>query len=126
MKEMKIALVKLYNGDFIIGECDETTMTVHILCMQNPRQLMMMPIMTESISGMVLKPICFPFRCERLKDRISIDISQILFIMWEDEIDTDVVNGYKSEVSGIKIANAAEAASITSTSKASSPKEFII
>lgn len=121
---MKIALVKLYNGDFIMGECTENTTDTH-LCMQNPRQLMMMPTMAGTMS-MALKPICFPFRCERLKGEVRLESNQILFTMWEDEIDNDIINGYKSEVSGITIASAAEAASIASTPKASSSNKFII
>lgn len=122
---MKIAMIKLYNGDFIMGEVDENNSDSKSLHIGNPRQLMMMPTMAGSM-GMALKPICFPFRCERLKNSMNIEASQILFTLWEEEIDTDIINGYKSEVSGIKIASAAEAASFTSASKSASPKELII
>ena len=41
-------------------------------------------------------------------------MAQVMFVLEEGEIDTELVNGYKSEISGIKIASAAETASINS------------
>ena len=123
---MKIELVKLYNGDFIMGEVDDIGDSLQQqLSIDNPRQVLMMPSMSGSMS-IALKPVCFPFNCKRLKDKLNLEKSQVMFTLHEDEIDDELVNGYKSEVSGIKIASAAETVSIASTSKTTSPKEFII
>lgn len=122
---MNIELLKLYNGDIIIGEIDDATITQPNMLVKNPRQIIMMPNMAGSM-GVVLKPVCFPFKCNRLEKEISIVHSQIMFIMHDTEIDSELINGYKAEISGIKIASAAEAASIASASKSASSKEFII
>ena len=87
----------------------------------------MMPTMAGTMS-IALKPVCFPFACSRLKEKLSIEKSQVMYELSDaaGEIDKELVDGYKAEVSGIKIASAAETASIASASKTSSPREFII
>lgn len=114
MSESKIELVKLYNGDFIMGEVSSTGSAQQI-SMMNPRQVMMIPNMSGSMS-IALKPLCFPFNCKRLKDQATLESSQVMFALDESEIDSELLNGYKSEVSGIKIASAAEAASLAKSS----------
>ena len=122
---MNIELVKLYNGDFIIGEVHAENVSEDALEMKNPRQVMMMPNMAGGMA-VALKPVCFPFNCERLKENISLKSSQIMFIMTEDDLDKELVNGYKSEISGIKIASAADAAALAAASSKTSSKDFII
>lgn len=123
MTENKVVILKLYNGDFIIGTIDNEL--DGIIYLNDPRNFMMVPTMTGDLH-VALRPISSPFKSPRLKKACEIRKDQIMFILNEDEIDSEVVNGYKSEISGIKIATAAEAASIVSSSGSSSPKEFIV
>ena len=123
MTENKVVMLKLYNGDFIIGTIDNEL--DGIIYLNDPRNFMMMPTMTGDIH-IALRPISAPFKAPRLNKSCEIRRDQIMFMLNEDEIDTDVINGYKSEISGIKIATAAEAASIASSANSSSQKEFII
>ena len=115
MEECKIELDKLYSGEYIIGEVNYNTESVDdsFISMKNPRQLIMMPSMSGSMS-IALKPICFPFASKRLKDSVALEKSQIMFRLFDElgEIDKEIINGYKSEISGIKIASTAETASI--------------
>ena len=123
MTENKVVMLKLYNGDFIIGTVDNEL--DGIIYLNDPRNFMMMPTMTGDLH-VALRPISSPFKSSRLKKACEIRKDQIMFMLNEDEIDNDVINGYKSEISGIKIATAAEAASIASSANQSSAKEFII
>lgn len=69
MNESKIELVKLYNGDYIVGEGtgmeSDNILKVEL---KNPRILALIP----SASGITaaLKPVCFPFTSKRLKEKI--------------------------------------------------------
>ena len=111
----QIELYKLYNGEYIIGEVStadpsaDATETV----MKNPRQAIMMPTMSGTMS-IALKPVCFPFTSKRLKDEFTVQNNQIMFTLFDclGEIEKEIVDGYKSDISGIKIATAAETASI--------------
>lgn len=113
----KIVLVKLYSGDYIIGEVYNNASQVGSYVMKNPRQIIMMPNMSGSMS-VALKPVCFPFTSKRLKDEITIEKTQIMFTLLDElgEIEKEIINGYKSEITGIKIATAAESVSIGSNS----------
>ena len=111
----QIELFKLYNGEYIIGEVTtadpaaDATETV----MKNPRQVIMMPTMSGAMS-IALKPVCFPFTSKRLKDKFTVQNNQIMFTLFDSlgEIEKEIVDGYKSDISGIKIATVAETASI--------------
>ena len=117
MNESKIELVKLYNGDYIVGEGtgmeSDNILKVEL---KNPRILALIP----SASGITaaLKPVCFPFTSKRLEEKIDIMKSQIMFRLFDalGEIEKEIINGYKSEVSGVKIATAAEAAAVANAS----------
>ena len=126
MENEKVVMLKLYNGDFMIGTIDSESKDDSNIYLNDPRDFAIMPTMAGGIQ-VALRPICSPFKSNRLKKACEVRKDQILFILNEDEIDNEVVNGYKSEISGIKIASAAETASIASnSSSATSPKEFII
>lgn len=107
----KIVLMKLYNGEYIIGE--KGGVGIGKVDIINPRMVIMMPTMSGSM-GISLKPICFPFTSKRLKDLITLESTQIMFELEDElgEIEKDIVNGYKSDITGIKIATAVEAASV--------------
>ena len=125
MNNSKIIMVKLYNGDFIIGSVDDSIKDDSKTYLNDPRSFMMMPTMTGELR-IALRPICSPFNSARLKKGCEIRNDQIMFTLDEDEIDNELINGYKSEISGIKIASAAQTASINATPASDSPKEFII
>lgn len=111
---MNIELDKLYNGEYVIGETfgDECKNATKIV-LKNPRQVLMVPTMTGTMQ-IALKPVCFPFTSKRLKDKLEIQASQIMFRLYDNlgEIEKEIVDGYKSDITGIKLATAAEAASI--------------
>ena len=112
--EMKIELDKLYNGEYIIGEVSgvEKPEDTEIV-MKNPRQVLMIPNSMGSMS-VALKPVCFPFTSKRIKDQLAISKAQVMFRLFDSlgEIEKEIVDGYKSDITGIKIATAAETASI--------------
>lgn len=111
-----IVLMKLYNGDYIIGE-DVGLEGDDITTLKSPRLVVMMPTMTGSM-GIALKPICFPFANKRLMDSFEVHMSHVMYVLYDElgEIEKDIVNGYKSEVSGLKIATPEEAAAYSKAS----------
>ena len=124
MEKEKVVMLKLYNGDFIMGTVESMLADLTNIRLENPRNFTIMPSMAGGLQ-VALQPISAPFKSQRLKKEVEIRKDQVMFILDEDEIDNEVVNGYKAEVSGIKLASAADAASLASSS-ASSPKDFII
>lgn len=112
----KIVLMKLYNGEYIIGE-DIGLEGDDITALKSPRLVVMMPTMKGSM-GIALKPVCFPFTSLRLKDRFEVRMSQVMYVLHDElgEIEKDIVDGYKSEVSGIKLASPEEAAAYSKPS----------
>ena len=125
MTNEKIVMLKLYNGDFIIGAIENVDDSSNAVHLNDPRLFSLMPSMSGGIS-VSLSPICSPFNVIRLKRGCDIAKKQIMFMLDEDEIDNELVNGYRSEVSGIKIASSAETASIISGQDNTKPREFII
>ena len=119
----KISLIRLYAGDMILG--DVSTNEAHQLVVANPRQFRIGPSMSGHLA-VSLAPICAPFKSDKISKEIVIDPKQIFFTLGEDEIDSEIVNGYKSEISGIKIATAADTAAINSTKGTATPGEFIL
>lgn len=127
-KSSEIVLLRLYNGDMIIGERYNEPLSCNLnfdYDLANPRAIAVMPTMSGGVK-IAMGSICEPFRVERLRKRITINVSQVMFALSEDEIDKELVNGYKSEISGIKIATAADTAAINSTKGNVVPGEFII
>ena len=114
--DKKIVLVKLYNGGYIIGK-DATEITYDkqsVFVLEEPRSIVMAPTMTGEIR-MIIASVCEPFKSQRLSDVITIQWNQIFFILTEDEIGKELIDGYKSEISGIEIATPSETASINSS-----------
>ncbi len=122
-----IVLLKLYNGEMVIGErvADPLTEDLSVsYILDNPRAIAIMPSMSGGVK-IAMGSVCEPFRVERLRKRLVIRGEQVMFDLSEDEIDKELINGYKSEISGIKIATAADTAAITSPA-GSTPGEFIL
>lgn len=116
----KIKLVKLFSGDLIIGsveEPDNKTMMEFNVNLYNPRQVAIVPTMNGTMR-VALGSVCEPFNVKRLKEFISIPKSQVMLILEENELDNELVNGYKSEVSGIKIASLSDAKALNDSSSA--------
>lgn len=118
MNDSNIILVKLYNGDMIIGtkkvpEKNETQnqQVWGRIILKDPRQIMVIPTMTGDIKIAITK-VCHPFSVKRLEEELFINSTQVLFTLEEDEIEKELLDGYKSEVSGIKIATASETAAL--------------
>lgn len=111
-----IVLMKLYNGEYIIGE-DAGIDRDDITTLKSPRLVVMMPTMNGAM-GIALKPVCFPFTSKRLKDSFEVRMAQVMYVLHDElgEIEKDIVNGYKSEVSGVKIATPEEAAAYSKAS----------
>ena len=118
----KIVLARLFAGDMILGELEDPAVGSEVT-LKNPRMIAIAPTMAGQMR-VALGSVCEPFKVKRLRESITIPKSQIMFQLNEDEIDNELLNGYKSEVTGIKIASAAETASINgSTSK---PGNFVL
>jgi len=128
-KVEEIVLLKLYNGEMVIGKrvyneplsCNFNVDYV----LDDPRAIAIIPTMSGSVK-IAMGSVCEPFRVERLKKRIVISGAQVMFALVEDEIDKELINGYKSEISGIRIASAADTAAINSSKGDAVPGEFIL
>ena len=125
MENNKAVMVKMYNGDFVMGTVDKDAIEDNAtIVLNDPRNFIMAPTINGTV-GVALRPMVAPFKVPRLEKAIEIRRDQVMFMLDESELDNDIVNGYKSEISGIKIASAAEAAKLASSTNVS-PKEFII
>lgn len=107
MSNDKIEIVKLVSGDYIIGKYethDDISVTLN-----EPRIIVMLPTRTGEM-GVMFKPVCFPWTSQRLKDKIVIKESQIVFHLYdyENEIEKQFIDGYLAEISGIQIASTAD------------------
>lgn len=103
MENTEVIMVKLYNGDYIIGEHatnnDTDSMYVYL---ENPRSFVFMPSMSGSVS-VGFRPICM--FDSNSKTHINIRKDQIMLTVKNIDIPKEVENGYKSHISGISIAS---------------------
>lgn len=103
MENTEVIMLKLYNGDYIIGEhsknIDTDDMYVYL---ENPRSFVFMPSMGGSVS-VGFRPICM-FDTDS-KTHISIRKDQIMLTVKNIDVPKEVENGYKSHISGISIAS---------------------
>lgn len=113
MEDKNICILRLYSGEMIIGEWDLSDDPNNYYVIKNPRSIMMMPTMRGDLQ-IGLKPVCAPFNSEKLKKSLSIAKNQVMFEINYEEIDNELMNGYKSEISGIKIASTADTLAINS------------
>jgi hypothetical protein len=119
----EIVLVKLYSGDYVIGEVSTDSVAVGKLCLDNPRIFGIIPTMTGQV-GIAFQPVCV--FSKSVKKHIDINESEIMCRVGEDELSKELINGYKSEVTGIKIASASESAAINSDNRSSKGGDFIL
>ena len=105
---VKVVLLRLYNGDYIIGETIDDGVS-NMIDLSNPRTLIMVPTMTGEMR-MAMQTVC-PFS-EKIKKELSVRREQVMFVVGEDELGKELINGYKSHVSGIKIATTEETAAV--------------
>ncbi len=119
--EEKIVMLRLYNGDTVIGKTSSAEDSEKI-DLVDPRAIAIVPTMSGSVR-VAIGSICEPFKVSRLKEKFSVPRAQVMFDLSEDEIDKELINGYKSEITGIKIASASETASLNANPK---PGEFIL
>jgi len=75
---------------------------------------MMVPTMRGDVH-VAIKPVCAPFTVKRLEKNLTVPFTQIMYTLTEDEIEKELVGGYKSEISGIKIATGGDVAVVNST-----------
>lgn len=130
MKNNNVIVLRLYSGEMIIGVenlpdekiASKTTLIGYAL--KDPRTIMMVPTMRGDIH-IAMKPVCAPFAVKRLEKDLVVPFGQVMFKLDQSEIDKELVNGYKSEISGIKIASAADTMAI-SANKQQSGGEFIL
>ena len=108
-------ILKLFGGETVMGSVE-----VHgdRYLVKNPRTVVMMPAPGGAGVRIALMSICMPFKVKRLEESIEIPKSQVFWTAVDDEIDRELVNEYNSAISGIKIASAAETASINAAGKA--------
>ena len=117
MENNNVTVLRLYNGEMIIGTEDlqEGNSEKPILAeyrLKDPRIIVMVPSMRGDIH-IAMKPVCSPFAVKRLEKDLVVPFGQVMFKLDQSEIDKELVNGYKSEISGIKIASAADTMAIT-------------
>lgn len=121
-EKSKIVLVKLYCGDYIIGEESNNRVVNGKLCLDNPRIFGIAPTAVGSV-GIVFQPVCL--FSSKAKKQLDINENEIMCKVDEDEINKEIVNGYKSDVTGIKIASSSESAVINGSSSLK-PGEFVL
>lgn len=101
----KITLIKLVSGEFIIGSISIDDKTSENIELSDPRtiQFMASPMGQVDIRFM---PICM-FTAKEPKSMI-VQRKHIVFQYDEDNIQPDLVKGYRSHISGIQVANTSD------------------
>lgn len=116
MENNNVTVLRLYSGEMIIGmedplvENSEKPIFAKYR-LKDPRSIVMVPTMRGDIH-IAMKPVCAPFSVKRLEKELAVPFGQVMFKLDQSEIDKELVNGYKSEISGIKIASTADTMAI--------------
>jgi len=106
MENKNIVMIRLYSGELVIGKkCESSDPGETVL--SDPRSIIMVPTVRGDIH-IAMKPVCAPFAVKRLEQEIRLRSDQVMFCLSQDEIDKELINGYNSEISGIKIASVAD------------------
>lgn len=113
MNDDKIKLIKLYSGEMIIGEIENCESDSSKLLIFNPRSVFVAHSLTGGLQ-IVIGNVCEPFKVERLSKELTVFHREILFAIESSELPKEVIDGYKSEVSGIQIASASDTAALNS------------
>lgn len=122
-----IVVLRLYSGEMIIGKLNQFSdelSDMQYYELEDPRSIMMVPTMRGNVH-IVIKPVCSPFAVKRLEKSLTVQCDQVMFKLDQSEIDKELVNGYKSEISGIKIASAADTMAIA-TNQRQGGGEFVL
>ena len=117
MEEGKIVLLRLYSGEMIMGRESAQgdalqAKFAHVL--KDPRSVMMAPTMRGDVR-VAIRPVCTPFECTRLEKELTVPFNQVFFSLDESEIEKELLDGYRSEVTGIRIATGGDVAVVNST-----------
>ena len=112
MENKEIKAFRFYSGDMMLGETDGVPGENGKIRVVNPRLFRLIPSVGRAQAALV--PVCAPFKSDRLMKEISVDSAQVMFTLDENELDSELVSGYRSDVSGIKIASPAQTAAIGS------------
>lgn len=114
MENENIVVLRLYSGEMIIGKLNQFSdgLSDRQYELEDPRSIMMVPTMRGDVH-VVMKPVCSPFAVKRLEKSLTVQHDQVMFRLDQSEIDKELVNGYKSEISGIKIASVADTLAVT-------------
>lgn len=110
MENTEVIMLRLYNGDYIIGEysndtnnVDENVITDNdVIHLKNPREFVFMPSIGGSVSA-GFRPLCL-FDTSS-KERVAIRKDQIMITVKNVEVPKEIENGYRSNISGISIAS---------------------
>ena len=110
MENNDVIVLRLYSGEMLIGRRYVTSDPREVVLL-DPRSIVIVPNMQGGIH-IAMRPVCAPFAVKRLEQELSVKADQVMFTLIQDEIDKELVNGYKSEISGIKIASTADTMAI--------------
>lgn len=117
MENENVIVLRLYSGEMLIGKerasADLSSVVQLGYDLEDPRTIVMVPTMRGDIH-IAMKPVCAPFAVKRLEKSLMVPFGQVMFKLDQPEIDKELVNGYKSEISGIKIASTADTMAIAS------------
>lgn len=113
MEEGKITLLRLWCGEMIMGRTAPSgNQFAHVL--EDPRTVIMAPTMRGDVR-VAIRPVCTPFECARLEKSMTVPFTQVMYALDESEIEKELLDGYRSEVSGIKIATGGDMAVVNAT-----------
>lgn len=129
MEDENIVILRLYSGEMVIGRdtssaglSAETRVGYDL---EDPRSIIMVPTMRGDVH-IAMKPVCAPFSVKRLEKRLTVPFGQVMFMLSQPEIDKELLNGYKSEISGIKIASTADAMALAADKMEKGGGEFVL
>lgn len=110
MENENVVILRLYSGEMLIGAEDPCAKGEGVTLL-DPRVVVMVPTMRGDVH-VAMKPVAAPFASPRLEKSLTVRPEQVMFRLEPDEIDKELVNGYKSEVAGIRIASVADTMAI--------------
>lgn len=105
-----IRLIRLFNGEMLLGEvedCEDVAGGQGMVDIANPRLMLSAATMGGGVQ-FIITDVTSPLKSDGLNKSISIPRTQVMFGLFENEIDKEIVNAYKSEVSGIEVASASD------------------
>ena len=106
----EITLLRLYGGEMLMGKNGDAAGAPAVL-LEDPRLVVMVPTMRGEVQ-VAMRPVCAPFASKRLEKSLSVPRSQVMFSLDRNEIGPELVNGYLSDISGIKLASASDVTAV--------------